>query len=165
MNDNTILTSLPTSGPVCSNCQQTYSGIPLTAFPEGWGLPRRLYHADQRADWCSVQPGFDREQAIRQTWGWRMSPWSDKGNATQLDLSIPFLEATRPVYYETPSEATVATLELTFDAEVVHAVRELLAGRFLPLQDLWYTGVPWLPEGSTTALCVIGYEQQMIEVA
>ncbi len=165
MTNPTYPSELPVAEPLCSACQRTYRDIPLTAFPGGWGLPHRYYHMDQRADWCSTHPMFDREQAIRQTWGWRVSPWSDKGNATQLDLSIRFLEATRPVYYETRTEAVVATLELTFDADHVQALRDLITGTWLPLKDLWYPAVPWLPEGSTTAFCVIGLQQQMREVA
>jgi hypothetical protein len=165
MSDITSQSRVPVTEPACSACGRTYSDIPLTAFPGGWGLPQRYYHADRRADWCSIHPHWDREVAIKQTWGWRLSPWSDKGNATQLDLSIEFLEATRPVYYETPTEAIVATLELTFDTDHVQALRDLITNTYLPLKDLWYPSVPWLPEGSTTALCVIGYEQQMVGVA
>lgn len=155
----------PAAETLCSACGRTYSDIPLTAFPDGWGLSRRYYHMDRRAAWCGIHPMFDREQAIRQTWGWRLSPWSDKDNATRLNLSIEFLEATRPVYYETPTEAVVAALELTFDTATTEALRDLIAGTWLPLKDLWYPALPWLPEGSTTALCVIGCEQQVTEVA
>jgi hypothetical protein len=79
----------------------------------------------------------------------------------QLGFSIAFLEATRPVYYETPAEAIVATLELEFDAITGEALRDLIADTWPPLVDLWYPGVPWLPEDSTTAFCVIGPQQQM----
>jgi hypothetical protein len=165
MSDTNQSTTNPATEPFCSACQRTYNDIPLTAFSEGWGLPRRYYHMDQRADWCSTRPMIDREHAVRKTWGWRKSPWSPRDNAILLDLGIRFLEATRPVYYETPTEAIVATVELTFDTDHVQALRDLITDGYLPLQDLWYPAVPWLREGSTTALCVIGYERPMTEVA
>jgi hypothetical protein len=165
MNDSPSTSARSGSDPVCSACRKVYDDIPLTPFPEGWGLPRRHYHTNRRTDWCNIQPGFDRVRAIEGTWGWRTSQRSSKLDATQLDLSIEFLEAVRPEYFETPAGAIVAALELEFDTDHVQALRELLTGTWSPLKDLWYPSVPWLPQGSTVALCVIGYESQLLGVA
>jgi hypothetical protein len=165
MNDSPSTSARIGSDPVCSACRKVYDDIPLTPFPVGWGLPKRHYHMDRRTDWCSIQPGLDRALAIERTWGWRTSQRPAKLDAIQLGLSIEFLEAVRPEYFETPAGAIVAATELEFDSEVVEALRELFAGTSSPLRDLWYSGVPWLPEGSTVALCVIGHESQLLAVS
>ena len=53
MTNNTSTPEDPTTEPTCSGCGRTDADIPLTAFHEGWGLPRRYYHMSQQADRCN----------------------------------------------------------------------------------------------------------------